>query len=107
MRLLVVIDVELGKLDRFKRLLALKKLVSDLLKNRSIPDKIHFRKTNMKGFRAVFMDEKDLNDYLFEVGTSELVDLNWVQQSESDYATIFFLEESEKLLDAIIFSERK
>ena len=48
----------------------------------------------MKGFRVVFTGEKDLNDYLSEVEVSTLIDLNYVQQSESDYATIFFLEES-------------
>ena len=106
MKLLVVIDVELEKLERFKRLLALKKLIADLSENKPISDKIQFRRTNMKGFRVVFTSGKDLNDYLSEVEISTLIDLNYVQQSESDYATIFFLEGSEELLGAILYSER-
>ena len=105
-RIIMVMDIELPKHKWGLRKRFMLIYLANLLNKQPITGKFETRKTNMHGVRLVFKDEKELTSLIEQNSNLPISDssaLNFEVQSESDFASIFFVQWPVNKLE--IFSE--
>ena len=100
-RLIIVIDIELENMNWNKRVEAMKVCLTTLANKQALKGDFKLRKTHMKGFRAVFENLETLTKWIqFNEGSTSH---NWdfMTHSESNYASIFFVNWPIELEEAL------
>ena len=109
-RILLVVDVELNKDSWFLRQKFIELYLAMILEFQEKPKGLNTRETNMRGCRLVVETKGDLEKLIesYEKQLPSEYDSNIVDlkvQSESSYATIFFVYQPVKLFDFFPISE--
>ena len=94
-RIIVVIDIELGKNDWHLRNEVYQRTMMLLSSGNTLPVEVTVRKTHMKGFRLMFDNKAKITTFLESTekltkGARDSVPGNL--HSESNYASIFFAD---------------
>ena len=93
-RIILVVDVELDKVDWPKREILMKKKLMALKLNKPFMGQYVIRKTHMKGFRMKVENGAAVDCLLNHNMQIDIHNFEWsyVIQSESDFASIFFVD---------------